>query len=142
MTYPYDWEFVPSTLGEDGDPLDGLVIHQSATAPGIAIKCDLLGALSVKQNDQDKEIMRNDRYVFAPHKEDAPSDPVAADCVPDRLRDEIEQFFLSSVLGTGTTLKFLGRQDVCGWHSQSGVRRVGGRNSSSAMSCWRVAGDR
>jgi inorganic pyrophosphatase len=48
-TYPYDWGFIPSTLGDDGDPLDGLVIHQASTAPSVVIKCDLLGAISVKQ---------------------------------------------------------------------------------------------
>jgi inorganic pyrophosphatase len=110
--YPYDWGFVPSTLGDDGDPLDGLVIHQAATAPGIVIKCDLLGALRVKQKDQDGTVMRNDRFVFCPHKEDAPDEPVAEDQVPDRLRREIEQFFLSSVLGTGKILKFKGWQDT------------------------------
>ncbi|GLS28362.1 inorganic pyrophosphatase [Mesorhizobium albiziae] len=110
MMYPYDWGFVPSTLGDDGDPLDGLVIHQAATAPGIVIKCDLLGALRVQQTDQDGKVLRNDRYVFAPHKEDAPNELVAEDHVSDRLRGEIEQFFLSSVLGTGKTLKFEG------WH--------------------------
>jgi inorganic pyrophosphatase len=112
MMYPYDWGFIPSTLGEDGDPLDGLVIHQAATAPGVVIKCNLLGALRVKQKDEGGEGLRNDRYVFCPHREDAPDEPVAADHVPDGLRREIEQFFVSSVLGTGKTIKFKGWQNA------------------------------
>ncbi|GLQ77483.1 hypothetical protein GCM10007881_09990 [Mesorhizobium huakuii] len=111
-TYPYDWGFVPSTLGDDGDPLDGMVIHQAATAPGVVIPCDLLGALRVKQKDPGGTVMRNDRYIFCPHKEDAPDKPVAADHVPPDLRQEIEQFFLSSVLGTGKTIKLKGWQDA------------------------------
>ncbi|UVK57401.1 inorganic diphosphatase (plasmid) [Mesorhizobium sp. AR02] len=108
MSYPYDWGFIPSTLGEDGDPLDGLVIHQAATAPGVVIKCQLLGALRVKQKDQDGQALRNDRFIFCPHKEDAEDE--TADQVPEHLRREIEQFFLSSVLGTGKTIKFKGWQ--------------------------------
>lgn len=45
IIYPYDWGFIPSTLGEDGDALGGLVVHHTVTAPGIVIKCRLLGAL-------------------------------------------------------------------------------------------------
>jgi inorganic pyrophosphatase len=112
MTYPYDWGFIPSTLGDDGDPLDGLVIHQAATAPGVVIKCGLLGALRVKQKDHGGEVLRNDRFIFCPQKEDAVDEPVAADQVPEHLRREIEQFFLSSVLGTGKTLKFKGWQNA------------------------------
>ena len=112
MMYPYDWGFIPSTLGEDGDPLDGLVIHQASTAPGVIIKCDLLGALRVKQKDQGGKVLRNDRYILCPHREDASDEPVVADHVSDDLRREIEQFFLSSVLGTGKTIKFKGWQDA------------------------------
>ncbi|TGV50641.1 inorganic pyrophosphatase, partial [Mesorhizobium sp. M2D.F.Ca.ET.160.01.1.1] len=35
-----------------------------------------------------------------------------ADHVPDELRREIEQFFFSSVLGTGKKLKLKGWQDA------------------------------
>ncbi|WP_244508255.1 MULTISPECIES: inorganic diphosphatase [unclassified Mesorhizobium] len=111
-TYPYDWGFVPSTLGDDGDPLDGLVIHQAAAAPGVVIKCDLLGALRVKQQDPDGSKVRNDRYIFCPHNEDAQDEPVAIADVPQDLRREIEQFFLSSVLGTGKKIKLKGWQNA------------------------------
>lgn len=109
-TYPYDWGFIPSTMGDDGDPLDGLVIHQAATAPGVVIKCDLLGSLRIKQKDPDGGRIRNDRYIFCPHKEDSPDESLAADHVPMDLRREIEQFFFSSVLGTGKKLKLKGWQ--------------------------------
>jgi inorganic pyrophosphatase len=111
-SYPYDWGFVPSTLGDDGDPLDGLVIHQAAAAPGVVIKCNLLGALRLKQKDPDGTKVRNDRFIFCPHKQDAPDEPVASDDVPGQLRREIEQFFFSSVLGTGKKIKLEGWQNA------------------------------
>jgi inorganic pyrophosphatase len=39
LSYPYDWCFVPSTKGEDGDPIDVLVLHDAATSPGLVLKC-------------------------------------------------------------------------------------------------------
>ena len=33
ISYPFDWGFVPGTLGEDGDPIDALALHDSATFP-------------------------------------------------------------------------------------------------------------
>jgi inorganic pyrophosphatase len=104
ISYPFDWGFIPSTLGEDGDPLDGLVIHEAATAPGIVMKCSLLGVLAVEQTEK-RETVRNDRYILCPHKEDA-EDAQIADGVPKELRDEIEQFLAASVLGTDKKLKF------------------------------------
>src|SRR5437764_12167095 len=29
LTYPYGWGFIPSTKGEDGDPVDVLVLHDT-----------------------------------------------------------------------------------------------------------------
>src|SRR2546430_17395432 len=36
--YPTDYGFIPGTLGEDGDPLDALILLEEATFPGCHIK--------------------------------------------------------------------------------------------------------
>src|ERR1044072_5708288 len=49
LTYPYDWGFIQSTKGEDGDPLDVLILHDAATAPGLVLKCKIIGVLEVSR---------------------------------------------------------------------------------------------
>jgi inorganic pyrophosphatase len=41
--YPADYGFVVDTLGEDGDPLDALVLVGEPTFPGCHIRCRSLG---------------------------------------------------------------------------------------------------
>ncbi|MCE7083185.1 inorganic diphosphatase [Streptomyces sp. ST2-7A] len=41
--YPADYGFVENTLGEDGDPLDALVILDEPTFPGCLIRCRVIG---------------------------------------------------------------------------------------------------
>ncbi|MFJ9818845.1 inorganic diphosphatase [Streptomyces sp. NPDC101151] len=41
--YPADYGFVENTLGEDGDPLDALVILDEPTFPGCLIRCRAIG---------------------------------------------------------------------------------------------------
>ncbi|GGS66433.1 inorganic pyrophosphatase [Streptomyces daghestanicus] len=41
--YPTDYGFVENTLGEDGDPLDALVILDEPTFPGCLITCRAIG---------------------------------------------------------------------------------------------------
>src|SRR5437660_11403480 len=41
--YPADYGFIDNTLGEDGDPLDALVLVQEKTFPGCLIRCRTIG---------------------------------------------------------------------------------------------------
>jgi inorganic pyrophosphatase len=41
--YPADYGFVPDTLGEDGDPLDVLVLLEDPTFPGCWVRVRAIG---------------------------------------------------------------------------------------------------
>lgn len=109
LAYPFDWGFIPSTCGEDGDPLDGLVIHDAASPPGTIIPSRLIGVLEVEQTEKD-ETMRNDRFIFRPDPVEYPLQDAPE--LSDREKSELEQFFSAGVLHTGKTLNFLGWKDA------------------------------
>lgn len=48
MHYPCNYGFIPHTLGEDGDPLDILVITHSPLMSGVVIPCRPLGMLEME----------------------------------------------------------------------------------------------
>ncbi|MBL6852848.1 MAG: inorganic diphosphatase [Alphaproteobacteria bacterium] len=104
VVYPFDWGFVPSTLGPDGDPVDAVVLHEVATFPGTVIGCRPLAVLEVRQTEKGKT-RRNDRLVFQPIVAEEVRDDLA---LTARLKRQLEQFFLSAALGTGKKLHFLG----------------------------------
>src|SRR4051812_41442507 len=108
LTYPYDWGFVPSTKGEDGDPIDALVLHDTATAPGLVLKCKVIGVLEVMQSEKGKKAIRNDRLIAVPrdsHREQADKD---ARELPKQVRAEIEKFFVATDELEAKKLKFIG----------------------------------
>src|SRR5215831_3941193 len=89
LTYPYDWGFIPSTKGEDGDPIDVLVLHDAATAAGLVLKCKIIGVLEVLQSEKGRRRIRNDRLIAVPrysHREKADKD---ARELPKQVRQEI-----------------------------------------------------
>src|ERR1700722_7620924 len=61
MAFPYDFGFVPSTLGGDGDPLDVLVLMDEPAFAGCKLSCRVIGIIEGEQGNKTKE--RNDRIV-------------------------------------------------------------------------------
>ena len=43
MGYPDDYGYIEGTLGEDGDPLDALVMVKNSVFPGCVIECRAVG---------------------------------------------------------------------------------------------------
>lgn len=62
MAFPYDFGFAPSTLADDGDPVDVLVLMDEPAFAGCVLKCRLVGVIEGEEIDGKKRI-RNDRLV-------------------------------------------------------------------------------
>jgi inorganic pyrophosphatase len=91
--FPYDFGFVPSTRGDDGDPLDVLVLMDAATFPGCLVPCRLLGVLESRQREKGGKLIRNDRLVAVPEGNHSHSDARKLKDLDTRLLDEIQHFF-------------------------------------------------
>jgi inorganic pyrophosphatase len=62
MSFPLDFGFIPSTLAEDGDPLDVMVLGEEPTPVGALVPVRLIGVLEAEEAEKG-EIERNDRLL-------------------------------------------------------------------------------
>lgn len=86
--YPADYGFVGGTLGEDGDPLDALVLVEDPTFPGCRIRSRAVAIFRMRDENGG-----DDKLVCVPS-----GDPIWARVrdvadINDAFRAEIEQFF-------------------------------------------------
>lgn len=101
LAYPFDWGFIPSTQGGDGDPLDALVLHDAACPVGCVIRCRPLAVLRLKQSKDGKKV-HNDRFLLLPAADPAVTQQ---DMLVPRLKRELEQFFCAVALDKKLTLQ-------------------------------------
>jgi inorganic pyrophosphatase len=48
VSFPADYGHIPDTLGDDGDPLDALVLLEEPTFPGCRIACRAAGVIHMR----------------------------------------------------------------------------------------------
>lgn len=51
MTYPADYGFIEDTLGEDGDPLDALILLGEPTFPGCLVRCRAIAVFEMRDEE-------------------------------------------------------------------------------------------
>ncbi len=64
LNFPLHFGFIPHTKGDDGDPLDVLVLMDEPSYPGNLIECKVLGVIEAEQTEEGKTV-RNDRLIAA-----------------------------------------------------------------------------
>jgi len=95
MVFPYDFGFVPSTVGGDGDPLDILVLMEAAVIPGCVVRARLIGAIQAEQKKKGDSWTRNDRLIaVATHAQTHDKSHKLSDLRP-HLLGEIKEFFVT-----------------------------------------------
>jgi inorganic pyrophosphatase len=108
-TFPFNFGFIPSTRGEDGDPLDVLVLMEEAVPTGCLVPVRLLGVVEAEQTDEDGKSMRNDRLIAVASHSRQHADVDSLKALSSNLVDEIEHFFVSYNEVRGKQFKPLGR---------------------------------
>ena len=108
VAYPTDYGLIPGTHGNDGDPLDVLVITRFPTFPGCMVAARpiaLIDMIDTKEGDEKIIAVPEDDPQFASWRE--------LEDIPESLRNEINEFFKTyKNLEPG---KFV---DIKGWKSR------------------------
>lgn len=107
-SFPFNFGFIPSTLGADGDPLDVLVLMEEPAFTGCLMPARLIGRVEAEQTDKDGETMRNDRLIAIASDSQDHSDIKTLKKLQKHLIAEIEDFFVSYNKMRGKEFKPLG----------------------------------
>ena len=87
-TYPADYGFLPNTLGDDGDPLDALVLLEDPVYPGIWVDARPVGVMWMQD-----EAGGDAKIICVPPKEPRWKDVQDLRDLPEELLEEIKHFF-------------------------------------------------
>ena len=88
VQYPYDYGFIPNTLADDGDPLDGMVIMDQPTFPGCVIAARPIGMLKMIDGGD-----RDEKILCVPDKDPRYANVTSLDDIASHRLDEIAEFF-------------------------------------------------
>jgi inorganic pyrophosphatase len=94
MVFPFDFGFIPSTVGGHGDPIDVLVLLDEPVPAGCKIAARLVGVIEAAQTEEGKT-ERNDRLIAVAEHSFEHRGIHSLDDLSGRLVDEIEHIFVS-----------------------------------------------
>ena len=107
--FPYDFGFIPSTLGEDGDPLNVLVLMDEPTYFGCLVRVNLIGVIKAQQRSKDED-NRNDRLIAVHNRSHLFKDIDDIGHLPSQVLEEIAHFFVSYNRIKGVEFELLGNE--------------------------------
>jgi inorganic pyrophosphatase len=92
--FPYDFGYIPGTLGEDGDPLDVLILMDDPVFAGCVVPSRLVGVMEAEQlEDGTRE--RNDRLIAVALQTHEKREIDNLKDIDSELLKELAQFFTS-----------------------------------------------
>jgi inorganic pyrophosphatase len=107
--FPFDFGYVPSTRGGDGDPLDILILMDDPAFTGCLVPAKLIGVIEANQTE-DQETTRNDRLIAVAADSRNHSHVRFLGDLNNNLVHEIERFFVSYNETKGKKFQILSRR--------------------------------
>jgi inorganic pyrophosphatase len=107
VAYPYDYGFIPNTLADDGDPLDGMVLMDQPTFPGCVITARPIGMLEMIDGGD-----RDEKLLCVPAKDPRYAQVTTLDDIAEHRLAEISEFFKTYKNLEKKVTEILGWKDV------------------------------
>jgi inorganic pyrophosphatase len=108
MSFPTDLGFVPSTLCDDGDPLDVMVLSDEPSAVGVLVRARLIGVLQVEQTREGRTV-RNDRLLAVPLCSRLYAGARNLDDLEPAFLDNVSRFWINKGRIEGKDIEITGR---------------------------------
>lgn len=107
LSFPFDFGFVPSTVAEDGDPIDIMVLMDEPAHVGCVLTVRLIGIIEAEQRENGKTT-ENDRLVGVAIHSYSHENIQSIGEVNKSILDQIEEFFISYNKSRGKKFKVNG----------------------------------
>lgn len=108
LVFPFDFGFIPSTLGADGDPVDIMVFMDEPTHVGCLLDVRIIGVIEADQTEHGKTT-RNDRVLAVATKSFRHEHVKEISDIQNSVLDQVEEFFVAFNKSKGKEFKVLGR---------------------------------
>ena len=107
--FPFDFGYIPSTRGDDGDALDILLLMDEPAFTGCLVPAKLIGVIEAEQTEEQKTT-RNDRLIAVSADSRNHSHVRFLGDLNGNLLHEIERFFIAYNETKGKRFEVLNRR--------------------------------
>ena len=107
LSFPFDFGFVPSTVAEDGDPIDVMVLMDEPAHVGCVLAVRLIGVIEAQQTE-DGKTTENDRLIGVAIHSYSHEHIQSIDEVNKSILKQVEEFFIFYNKSRGKKFKVTG----------------------------------
>ncbi len=107
LSFPYDFGFVPSTVADDGDPVDVMILMDEPAHVGCVLEVRIIGVIEAEQTEEGKTIANHRLVGIAIHSYNHEHIHSISE-VNKPIMDQVEEFFVTYNKSRGKKFKVLG----------------------------------
>ncbi len=107
FSFPFDFGFVPSTVADDGDPMDVMVLMDEPAHVGCVLMVRLIGVIEAQQTEDGKTV-ENDRLIGVAVHSFSHENVKSISEVNQSVIDQVQEFFISYNKSRGKKFKVTG----------------------------------
>jgi inorganic pyrophosphatase len=109
MMFPFDFGFIPATLGGDGDPLDVMVFMDEPAHVGCLVDVRIIGVIRATQTEKGGKTEVNDRLLAVSIHSYSHEKIKSVDELTPSILTQVEHFFVSYNEMRGKKFKLKGQ---------------------------------